>query len=191
MTDSQPPTDGSVQPASPIPDHGLSDPRAFAENAGVPFESRTFTHDTADHPEAGSAGLAVVGVTDRGGALLLLVQPSADHAVLPHVTVEPADDWAAAAREHVEALTGLDVAVDAVRRVRRVEHVVAGEDGPRETTHHVVLAGAVAGAAPTTTGLCEDNDWEVGWHRTPPVDLEAAARPGEQTAHDDVRLFLD
>ena len=191
MTEIQPPTDGSAQPAIPIPDRGLSDPHAFAADAEVPFESRTFTHETADHPEAGAAGLAVVGATDRDGSLLLLVQPSAGHAVLPHATVEPDEDWATAAREHVEALTGLDITVDGVRRVRRIEHVVAGEDVPRETTHHVVLAGSVAGSAPTTTGLCEDNDWEVGWHLTPPVDLETATRPGERTAHDDVRLFLD
>lgn len=191
MTDMRPHPDGTAQSVTPIPDRGLSDPPAFAENAQVPVESRTFTHDTADHPEAGSAGLAVVGVTDDDGALLLLVQPSADHAVLPHATVERDDGWAVAAREHVEALTGLDVAVDGVRRVHRVEHVIAGEDGPRDTTHHVVFAGSVAGSAPTMTGLCDDNDWEVGWYRTPPVDLDTAARPGEQTAHDDVRLFLD
>lgn len=191
MTDNDTLTDGSAPPATPLPDRGLSDPQAFAEDAGVPFESRTFTHETPDHPEAGSAGLAVIGVTDRDGALLLLVQPAADHAVLPHATVDSTDDWAVAAQEHVEALAGLEVAIDGVRRVRRVEHVVAGEDGPRGTTHHVVLAGSVAGSAPPTASLCDDNDWAVGWHRTPPVDLESAERPGEQTAHDDVRRFLD
>lgn len=191
MTDSQSQTDGSAQSVTPIPHHGLSDPQAFAENAGVAFESRTFTHETADYPETGGAGLAVVGITDDEGALLLLVQPTAEHAVLPHATVDPDDDWAAAARAHVEALTGLEIAIDGVRRVRRVEHVVSGEDAPRETTHHVVLAGSVPGSAPTTTGLCEDNDWEVGWYRTAPVDLTAADTTGEQTAHEDVRSFLD
>lgn len=192
MKDKHPPSESGSHPRTGRIDDGLTDPVAYAERTGIGLQHRRFNHDTTDYPEAGSAGLAIVGVTDDTGALLLLVHPRDDHVVLPHAPVAYDGDWAATAREHVDELTGIRIALDVVTRVRRVDHLVSGETDPKETTHHVVFGGSVAEPDPPTPTLCSDNEWQIGWYEEPPVDLAAAPdAEGEDTAYNDVRLFLD
>lgn len=164
---------------------GIDPEQLFADDA-VDAERRTYTHEDAGHCEATAAGRAIVGVTDDDGRLLLLVNRDEEHAVLPNETVDADEDWAAAGRRRVEEMAGIDVALDGVERVRRVEHVVEDEGAPPDTTHHVVFGASPASDA-TLDGLCEDNDWEMGWHDGLPVEDE----DDDAGALDDIRLFLE
>lgn len=164
---------------------GIDPEQLFADDA-VDAERRTYTHEDADYCEATDAGRAIVGVTDDAGRLLLLVNRGEEHAILPNERVDDGEDWAAVARNQVEELAGIDVALDGVERVRRVEHVVEDDGTPPRTTHHVVFGASPAGS--TALGdLCEDNDWEIGWHDELPV----AAEDDDAGVLDDVRLFLE
>lgn len=97
-------------------------------------ERRTYTHENADHCEADAAGRAIVGVTDADGRVLLAVNPKESHTILPNETVAPDEDWATVGRDRVEGLASIDVTLDGVERVRRVEHVVGDESTSRSPT---------------------------------------------------------
>lgn len=166
-----------------LPDANI-DPERLYENEYVDTERRTYTHEDTDHCEADTEGLAIAGITDDDGRLLVLIDPAAGHAVLPNDTVGDGDDWAMVAREHVAAAAGIEITVDDVRLVRRVDHVVEGE-GIRETTHHVLFAASRDGGQ--FEGLCETNDWEFQWCEEIPVD-----RSGDDDgALEDIERFLE
>lgn len=161
------------------------DPERLFEAERTDTERRAYTHESTDYCEAAAAGRTIVGVTDEEGRVLLLVNPGENHAILPNETVAPGESWATVGRNRVEELAGIDVALDSVERVRRVEHVVEGESTAR-TTHHVVFGATVASAEMSLDGLCDD-DWTVGWHDDLPVETDE----DEAGVLDDIRLFLD
>lgn len=162
------------------------DPERLFDEGDVDTDERTYTHETGDHCEADAVGRAVIGVTDADGSLLLVVDPAEGHALLPNETVASGEDWAAVGRERIAGMAGLEVALDGIVRVRRVEHVVEGE-AERRTTHHVVFGASVDESRPPLDGLCDDNPWELRWCDDLPVEDD----DGGTGSIDDVRLFLD
>ena len=139
---------------------GIDAERLYADG-DVPTERRTFDHEDADHCEAAAAGRAIVGASAPDGRVLLVTNADEEHAILPNTVVDPGEDWAEAAREHLRKAAGIDVELEGVELVRRVDHAVDGE--VVETTHHVVFA-ASAPDDRIPDGLCADNDWELGWY---------------------------
>jgi hypothetical protein len=116
--------------------------------------------------------------------VLLVANPDIEHALLPNAVVDPDEEWADAARQHLRASAGIDVELDGVRLVRRVDHTLDGE--VVETTHHVVFAAS----GPTDAipdGLCDDNDWELGWFDAHPYPADGV---GDGQARRDVERFL-
>jgi len=182
----------SFEPASESVSTESIDPATLAERSGVEYCEETFTHEERAHCEAGAAGRAIVGVTNRSGELLLWVDGDG-HAILPNVVVDPDADWWAVAREDVTATTSLAVEFEGVERVRAVDHEVETDTGTThlETTHHVVFRASPAPATGDRVALdgdtC-DETWTAGWYDHAPVDLDAA---GDDSVAADVRLFLD
>lgn len=166
----------------------VTDPVAAADSAGLAIDQRTHVHENReqyqDHCESDAIGRAIVGITDADDQLLLLVSREEKAAMLPNETVAPGEDWATVGREWVEGAAGIDVTIDGIERVRRVDHEIEGEDSPESTIYHVVFGGSVPSEA-TIDGLCADNPFELGWHDELPVAEE------EESAHvADVRLFI-
>lgn len=164
------------------------DPERLFEDGRVETDTRTYTHETADHCEAGTAGRAIVGLTDEAGRVLLAVDRTEKHVILPNAKVAPGEDWAAVGRERVEGLAGVEVTVDGVERVRRVEHVLEDDldSTAGEPTYHVVFGASLASAG-QLDDLCADNDWELGWYEALPFPVE----DDDRGVLDDLRLFLD
>lgn len=162
------------------------DPATLADNEEFDIRQRTYSNGNQDHCEADAAGRAIVGVTDEEKRLLLLINPATDHAVLLNDTVAPDEDWAIIAQHRVKEMAGIDVTLDAVLRVRRVDHVIDGESTPRSTTYHVVFSASVASPGATLDGLCDDNAWEIGWYTDLPVEVDN----DESGVLDDIELFL-
>jgi hypothetical protein len=68
--------------------------------------------------------------------------------------------------------------------VRRVDHTVDGE--VVETTHHVVFAASAPSDA-IPDGLCDDNDWELGWFDAHPYPDDEV---GDGHSRRDIQRFL-
>lgn len=182
------------------------DPAALADDHHVDYTERVYPHEDADHCESDAEGRAIVGVTREDGAVLLVVNPGEDHAILPHPTVEPDESYVAAARERTEEIAGTPVDVGEPLAVRRVDHytVDAGEVDdpadfepapsaePHNSTYHVVFAASVAdGGAADTPGDApgvDDPDWHADWFHELPVEVDES-EAGD--ALDDLQRFLD
>jgi ADP-ribose pyrophosphatase YjhB (NUDIX family) len=161
------------------------DPESLADEPGIEVREATFTHEEADHREAGAAGRAVVGVSDADGEMLLTVREGGDHVILPNGIVERESDWRETARETVETL-GVAVELEGVERVRRVDH--EREDGTHlETTHHVVFRATHSKEERDEPSIACDDEWTARWVADSPVALD---RDGD-SVYDDIRLFLD
>jgi hypothetical protein len=161
------------------------DPEALADEPGLEAQKATFTHEEADHCEAGAAGRAIVGVTDADGEVLLTVREGPDHAILPNGIVESEGEWRETARETAETL-GVAVELDGVERVRRVEHEL--EDGAcLEPTYHVVFRATHSREERDEPAIACDDEWSARWVADSPVD---PGRDGDSVS-DDIRLFLD
>jgi hypothetical protein len=176
-----------------IPPNGTTDPERLFENGSIDAEERTYTHGDEEHYRnrhpAGTVGRTIVGITDADGRLLLLTDPEEGHALLPNDTVGSGENWTTVAREWVEGQAGVEVTIDGIERLRRVEHAIEGEETPRSHVHHVVLSGSVVSTAPGEVPLdelCADNPWELGWYEQLPFEVEDP----ESDPIDDVRLFL-
>jgi len=189
-------SDGGADPLD-----SLTDPAALAARGDVETTTATFAHDEADHCEADAGGRAIVGITNERGEVLLWVHENG-HAILPNVVVDAGGDWARAAREDVAETAGLDVTLDAIERVREVDHVLAadgegddsdGDDDSRhlETTHHVVFAASPARSESERDGpaidTC-DGAWTARWDDSPPTDADPSR---EASVVADRRLFTE
>jgi hypothetical protein len=118
-----------------------------------------------------------------------MVHPEEEHAILSNDTIAPDENWRTIGREWVRGSASLDVEIDGIERVRRITHVVEGEETPRSVTHHVVFAASVVPTEAEGTipdGLCADNPWELGWYDELPFEIE-----DEGGSLDDIRLFID
>lgn len=178
--------DAAVDPAQ------LFDDASDDDTGPLETDERTYTHCGTDHCEADAIGRAIVGVTDADGNVLLVVNPEEEHAILPNCVVDPDEDWETGARRQLTETAGLDVPLDRVERVRRVEHVVDADsaDGtqhPPRTTHHVVFAASVESVRPPLDDLCDDNPWTLGWYDEVPVAVEDTG----SGVIDDIELFVD
>ena len=164
----------------------ITNPVTLADNEGRDIRHRTYTHENHDHCEADATGRAIIGVTDGEGRLLLLINPAADHVVLPNDTVAPNEDWATVGQQRIEEMAGIDITLDTVERVRRVDHVIDGESTPRSTTYHVVFGASVTSPGVALDELCDDNAWEIGWYDDLPVEVDDTGTG----VLNDIQLFL-
>lgn len=102
--------------------------------------------------------------------------------MLPHDTVASGEEWATVGREWVEGAAGIDVTINGIERVRRIDHGI--EDGDAlSMTYHVVFSGSASET--TIDGLCADNPFELGWYEELPV-----AEDGDSESVADIRLFI-
>lgn len=150
----------------PTADATLSDPTTLLDRADVPVRERRETvDDDAFEDHESWDGMAVVGVTDDDGRLLLLRREDGDHAILPHHPVEPGDDYAAVARQATEEAANLPVTVEGVEHVRRVDFRHAADEARTARRHDVLFRATPASdAAPTSDRGC----WTATWSREIP-----------------------
>ena len=177
-----------------IPANGTIDPERLFDDDSIDTAERTYTHGNEEHYRnhhgAGTVGQVIVGITDAGGRLLLLTDPENGYVLLPNDTVGSGEHWTTVGREWVEGQADIEVTIDGIERLRRVEHAIKGEETPRSLVHHVVLSGAAVSTAPREAPLDElgaDNPWELGWYEQLPYEVEDP----ESDLIDDIRLFLD
>jgi hypothetical protein len=169
----------------------IIDPERLFNNDSIDTEERTHTHENEEHYrnrcEAGTVGRTIVGITDADGRLLLLTDPEEGHALLPNDTVSGDESWTTIGREWVEGAAGIDVTIEHIERVRRVEHAIENRDGVESVTYQIVFSASIPSAGTIPDGLCADNPWELGWYGELPFRMDDAG-PG---ILDDIRLFLD
>jgi hypothetical protein len=167
------------------------DPERSFEDGHVDTKRLTLTHEDAErydeHSETDVIGRAIVGVTDVDGRVLLVVHPEERIATLPNDTVAPDEEWATVGRSWVEGAAGVDVTIEDIERVRRVEHAIENRDGVESVTYQIVFGASIPSAGTIPDGLCADNPWELGWYGELPFRMDDAG-PG---ILDDIRLFLD
>jgi hypothetical protein len=84
-------------------------------------------------------------------------------------------------------MAGLDVTLDGVVLVRRVEHVLRTAERDRTATTYHVLFEASPGSDVALDGLCEDNHREPGWYDEVPFEFSDHGTG----ALEDIRLFLE
>jgi len=162
-------------------DYSLTEPTAYAAQHDIEIGAETLDHEDLDYCERDAAGLAVVGVTDANGRALAAIEPDEGHAMPLNESVADGEDWATAAREHVQSVTGAEPSLTGVERVREVTHRVDSE--PVGTTYHVVFGAQLAGDA-IPDGFCDTNPWELRWLDAIPTWQDAG------TAADDIALFI-
>lgn len=123
----------------------LQDPVRLREREDVTVTSETEEHDDFDHCCADIDGRVAVAVENDDGELLLMRNDELGIAVLPHGDVESGDGWYAAARDEIEALTGISIALDGIDVLREIDHVVDGDGKPHRTTYRIVFSGRPVG----------------------------------------------
>jgi 8-oxo-dGTP pyrophosphatase MutT (NUDIX family) len=113
--------------------------------------------------------MAVVGITDEAGRVLLLVHEAAGHVMLPHARVEPERDFVAAARDAAEERTGLPVEIDRPVRIRRKTYRPAA-DADRKTTGYDVVFRASPSDPDAVPEIDRNDDWSIDWYDDFPLD---------------------
>lgn len=173
-----------IRTDDPTADATLSNPTTLLDRADVPVRERRETvDDDAFEDHESWDGMAVVGVTDDDGRLLVLRREDGNHAILPHRPVEPGDDYDAVARQATEEAANLPVTVEGVEHVRRVDFRHADDEARTARRHDVLFRATPASdAAPTSDRGC----WTATWSREIPENPD--------WDHDDVladiRAFL-
>lgn len=168
----------------------LADPTSIEDRDDITVTATTEKHETEDHCGVDSEGDVVVAVRNSDGELLLMRNDEFGIAVLPHGTVDPGQDWAAAAREDIEAVTGVSIALDSVDVIRHVDHIVEGDDEPHTSTYRVIFTGHPVGGAIQDCKQHADagsDRWWTCWSDGLPAD--ASVPPGGPG--DDLRHVLD
>lgn len=126
MTDNATQTDESTI-------NSLADPEAVLDREDVLVEATTRTLDPekfAGLEERYDAieGVVQMGLLDDEGRLLLQGWDGASAWAPPGGSVVPGQDWAAAARESMEALTGISVRITEIALVEELTFELAGGD---------------------------------------------------------------
>lgn len=166
----------------------LADPESLLDRGDVDSRDRpTVEHGHHFEMYEPIDGMAIAGVTDDEGRVLLLVDREAGHAVLPYGRVGPGEDWAAVARRRTEELTGVAVSIDGPVRVRRNRYRPEEGDDDRETTGYDVVfrASPVDEEATAEVGTCEDNQWEAAWVSEIPAGVSASEANGGSSDESD------
>lgn len=166
----------------------LTDPETLRGRDDVEFVDES-TEEHQDHFERYEpiAGMAIAGVTDENGELLLLQREDAPIPVLPYGWTEPGDDWVTTAREAVADSTDAEVAIEGVRRVR--QHTYRSASGAETTGYDVVFAARLEGERDVSEagGLSCREEWKVAWHDTTSLDLPDDP---DNDVLNDIRLFV-
>lgn len=166
----------------------LSDPASFAEREDVDVETTETTVGAAEFAQWTSLdGLVAVGVPGGDGQVLLM--DGGNGWALPNQPVAPGEDWVGVAERTIDQLTGVEVEIDGVERVREVEYVREDDENSRTTVHHVVLSAATVtddAVAAELVGGAGANLPSVDWFDVPPA---ADREDGDVDA--DVGLFVD
>ncbi|MFD1513771.1 hypothetical protein [Halomarina rubra] len=165
----------------------LTDPETLRSRADVAFvEKPPEVHQ--DHYDLYDpiAGMAVAGVTDDDGRLLLLQLEDAPIPTMPYGKVSPGDDWVETVREAVHDATDVAVTVDGVRRVRSGTY--RSEDGEETTGYDVVFAASPESDRDCSeaTGLSCQREWSARW--ADPAGLDLPDAEGNDVVAD-IRLF--
>jgi hypothetical protein len=163
----------------------LTDPETLREREDVEFnEMPPEEHRSHFELYEPIAGMAIAGVTDVDGRLLLLEHEDAPHPTMPHGQVAPANDWVATTRAAVGDSTGVAVTVDGVRRVRH--HTYRSGTGEETTGYDIVFAASSDGGSDISSKAGQD--WIPAWRDTATLDL-----PDEENNDvlNDIRLFVE
>src|SRR5699024_9067271 len=161
----------------------LTDPETLREREDAEFiDTPTEEHQNHFEVYGPIAGMAIAGVTDTEGQLLLLEREDAPHPIVPHGQVTHTDEWATIAREAVADSAGITVSVADVLRVRH--NTYRSETGEETTGHDVVFA-----ASPTTheTDPETDHAWTAVWRDPATLDLPD---DGDNDVLNDIRLVV-
>lgn len=169
------------------PTDRLVDPTELTDCDGVETTTETRHREGPDHCGTDIEGVVIVGTTDDAGELLVLIEEEEGIAILPHSTVEPGDDWAATAREGVEAQTGIEIELDDVELCRTVEHLV--DEKQHAKTHRVLYGGSPTGGE---IQACKQRagDGSDGWRAAWVDDLPPGIETPEGGEGDDLDRFL-
>jgi hypothetical protein len=153
---------------------------AYVENPPEVHQSHYDLYDSI-------AGMAVAGVTDDEGRLLLLQLDEAPVPTMPYARVAPGDDWVTAVEGAVRDTTDITVDVDGVRRVRRDTY--RSEDGAETTGYDVVFTATPTGSLDCSDadGLSCQRDWNARWESGDELDLPDG---DDNDVVNDIRLFL-
>lgn len=148
----------------------LSDPEALVEDDAVSFREQTAVVDddrfeTIRERAETKAGVAVVGITNDDGELLLVKTDWSDGWVLPGYSIEPGDDWVETAESAAERQTGLEIEIERVARVNRRFYKKEASDEQFSSGYAVVFMGTPTDdtqSLDSVTPTCEeivDRDW--------------------------------
>lgn len=165
----------------------LYDPESLRDRPDIEFVEERQPIPTAefDTTEDRIESHAVVGITNTNGEVLLM--DDGEHGwTLTAFPVEDGDEWTAVARLGIERVTGREITLEGVERVRRVEFV---EDGPGD--HRFDMYDVLFGAEPVEgRPVAEEFEgpgqtrWELEWFDTVPDGVGGGLA-------DDIRLFIE
>lgn len=165
-----PPRSPAVEP--------VTDPRSLRDREGVQFHEDTDVVDRETFETVRELDdLAIVGVTNADGAVLLRRLTEDCKLKPPSIAVEPGEEFTATAHRAVEANTGLALAFEALEGAWRYEARLEDDEERAATRHFVVYSASPDGEAADgdPPAIPEDREAaEVAWYEEFP---EAAAEP--------------
>jgi len=182
-------------PPKPLPVTSLRDPETLLDRDAVSVESVTRTLDATRYEAQRERyddieGVVQLGVTDGDGRVLVQDWNGAGRWAPPGGTVDPGEDWLAAARRSAERLTGVSVDVDGAVLVENLRF--ERRDGSASfSAYGVSFVLSLAEPAPSfrrdpavaPESRFADGDAELAWVATVPADAN-------ENHVDHVELFL-
>lgn len=144
--------DGLVDPAT------LTDPSTLRDNPAVSHERVTVSHESEDFCGLGTAGRAIVGVTNANGAVLAYHDRETRGTYLPNETVDPDGDFVAVAEDIADRELAVTIDLVGVDRARTISHTLEDADEPFETTTQVLLHATTTTDDPEPAASTLTND---------------------------------
>jgi ADP-ribose pyrophosphatase YjhB (NUDIX family) len=171
----------------------LTDPATLRDRDDVRVSQDTLEHEDADHHWREIAGQVAVGVTDADGRTLLMVNEDHGVVALPHGDVEAEEDWLAATRREIEAVTGISIALEEVVLLREIDHVTAAESDPHASTCGLLFRGSPTGGeiqGCKQSAEAGSDAWYADWFDSVPGDLPDGVSIPEGGPGEDLELIL-
>ncbi|SER68527.1 NUDIX domain-containing protein [Natrinema salaciae] len=162
----------------------FSHPESLRDRESIPFHEETRSVDrTAFESIAEDVDShAVVGITNDEGAVLL--QNDGSHGwTLLAFPAEPGADWTTVVRQEATELLGIEVVLDQVERVRRLDLHLSSDDRQSVTMYNVVFRGAVDGTIDLEERRRTNDDPKLGWFTGVSDEQDGAVA-------DDIRRFV-